>query len=246
MSLIRLLAPFLLTIALWQPSLLAGSTSLPLVIVVRDGQGNPLAGLTLRLLLAGPPAEPFDNCATDGQGRCRLMIPPGSYIVQFEGGGWGHYFIPADQQNAGDGTTGGGFGIYFEPSGQEQVVTFVVGRRDGQLVPLWDMSRDPSAPPQPYALPENPFSTSGDPLAGIDLSPLAASATEGAQVVESTIGVGATSTPLPTVISTPAILPNGGIPADGLRLGVIALMFIAALVVAVVLVAARLRRQGAR
>lgn len=240
MSLIRLMVPLLLSAALFQP------TSLPLVIVVRDGQGNPLAGLTLRLLEAGPPTVPFDNCVTDQSGQCRLMIPPGSYVVQFEGGGWGRYFIPADQQNAGDGTTGGGFGIYFEPSGQEQVVTFVVGQRDGQLVPLWDMSRDPSARPQPYAMPENPFDTSGDPLAGIDLSPLAASATEGAQVVESTIGVGVTSTPMPTLTPAPTTLPEGTIPADGIQLGVIALLFIGALIIAIVIIVARLRRKGAR
>lgn len=240
MSLIRLMVPLLLSVTLFPP------TSLPLVIVVRDGQGNPLAGLTLRLLEAGPPTQPFDNCVTDQSGQCRLMIPPGSYIVQFEGGGWGHMFIPADQQNAGDGTTGGGFGIYFESSGQEQVVTFVVGRRDGQLVPLWDMSRDPGAPPQPYALPENPFDTSGDSLAGIDLSPLAASATEGAQVVESTIGVGVTSTPVPTLPPVPTALPDGNIPADGIRLGVIALLCIAALVIAVVLIVTRLHRKEAR
>lgn len=240
MSFIRLLLPLLLATTFLQ------STSLPLVIVVRDGQGNPLAGLTLRLLEAGPPAEPFDNCVTDQSGQCRLMIPPGSYIVQFEGGGWGRHFISADQQNAGDGTTGGGFGIYFEPSGQEQVVTFVVGRRDGQLIPLWDMSRDPDAPPQPYALPENPFDASGDPLAGIDLGPPAAPATEDAQVVESTIGVGVTSTSLPTLTPAPTVMPDGTIPADGLRLGVIALIGIAVLMVAIVIIVTRLHRKEAR
>jgi hypothetical protein len=218
------------------------SSSLPLVIVVRDGQGHPLAGLTLRLLEAGPPTQPFDSCVTDNQGQCRLMIPPGAYIVQFEGGGWGHPFIPAEQQNAA--LSGGGFGIYFEPSGQEQVVTFVVGQQDGQLVPLWDMSRDPDAPPQPYSASSDPFNPSAGGLADIDLGPIAAAATEDAQIAESTLSVGGPSTPLPTVTSV--ILPGGNSPASGIGLGLIALLVIAGLTIAVALVAARLRRKGAR
>jgi len=231
MSMMRLLINTLLAASILSAPLVQ-LNSLPLVLVVRDGQGNPLAGLTLRLLEAGPPPEPFDNCVTDQNGQCRLMIPPGSYVVRFEGGGWGHEFVPADQQNSG------GFSIYFEPSDREQVVTFVVGQRDGQLVPLWDMSRDPDARPQPLA----PDSGS---LEDIDLNPPAAAATEDAQIIQSTLDVGGSiSTPLPTV--TQAAPVDTGIPADAIWLGVIGFLVIAVLLVVIVLASARLRRKGAR
>jgi hypothetical protein len=107
-------------------------------------------------------------------------------------------FVPIDQQNGGaledGGATGGGFGIYVEPATVEQIVTFVVGQRDGLLVPLWDMSRDPALPPQPFAVSANPFDPQADPLAGIDLGSLdggaiSATANATAQVVESGSGV---------------------------------------------------------
>lgn len=148
-------------------------TSQPLLIVVRDGVGNPLQGLSLDILLTGPPHQPYDSCVTDAVGHCRLIIPPGAYLVQFSLGWRGRSFIPAEEQNGGafEDAGLGGFGIYLEPSTEEQIVTFVVGQQDNQLVPLWDLSRDPSAPPQPFS-PEDPLHPEKG-LEGIDLGPLA-------------------------------------------------------------------------
>ncbi len=231
-------------------------TSQPLVIVVRDGQGNPLAGVTLRLLRTGPPHEPFDNCVTDEQGQCRLQVPPGAYIVQFDGGWRGQMFVPAAEQNAGaledGGATGGGFGIYVEPASVEQIVTFVVGQRDGLLIPLWDMSRDPTLPPQPFAVSANPFDPQADPLAGIDLGSLnggAISATASAataQVVESEIGIGGVPTLMPTEIPTVSPVSSGSVPQSDMLLGLAALVIVVILAVSVALIVSHLsaRRRG--
>jgi hypothetical protein len=176
---------------------------------VRDGAGNPLPGVALNILVTGPPHDPFDNCVTDAAGQCRLLLAPGPYLVQFMPGWRGTLFVDPARQNAAalddGGVNGGGFGIYLEPAESEQVVTFVVGQRDGQLVPLWDMSRSAGADPQPYLPPESPFS-SDDPLADINLSPLmddgpaapaSPEATEDTQVVESAVESGADATPTP-------------------------------------------------
>lgn len=230
-------------------------TSQPLVIVVRDGQGNPLAGVTLRLLRTGPPHEPFDNCVTDEQGQCRLQVPPGAYIVQFDGGWRGQMFVPAAEQNAGaleDAGATGGFGIYVEPATVEQIVTFVVGQRDGQLVPLWDMSRDPALPPQPFAVSANPFDPEADRLTGIDLGSLgggAISATASAataQVVESEIGIGGVPTLVPTGPPTVQAESSGGVPKSGAVMGLVALVIAVILVVGVAFIVTQLhaRRRG--
>ena len=230
--------------------------SQPLVIVVRDGQGNPLVGVSLVLLRTGPPHEPFDNCVTDGEGQCRLQIPPGAYIVQFSGGWRGQMFVPADQQNGGSledgGAVGGGFGVYVEPANVKQIVTFAVGQRDGLLIPLWDMSRDPSLPPQPFAIAENPFDPQADPLAGIDLGSLnggAISATASAttaQVVESEIGIGGVPTLIPTASSTVVAEGSGDVPTSGILLGLIALIIVFIVVVGILLILMRLqaKRRG--
>jgi hypothetical protein len=154
----------------------AQGDSQPLTIVVRDGAGNPLAGITLDILLTGPPHEPFDSCVTDEAGRCTLDVPPGAYLIHFRRGWRGREFVPTEQQNAGALDDGGlgGFGVYFEPGDSPQVVTFVVGqeRESGQLVPLWDMSRDPDAPPQPFAYDGDLLGDPEDALAAYDLGPL--------------------------------------------------------------------------
>lgn len=148
--------------------------SQPLIIVVRDGTGNPLQGVPLVLYVSGPPHREFDNCVTDEQGQCSLVIAPGAYIVTFTQGWRGREFIPVEEQNGESVTDGGvgGFGIYLQPSNEVQIVTFVIGQRDGQLIPLWDMSRDPAAAPQPFAYSDSPFDNQADALAGIDLTPL--------------------------------------------------------------------------
>jgi hypothetical protein len=135
---------------------------------VRDGAGNPLSGVVIQILVSGPPPTPYDNCVTDEGGECRLLIPPGAYRLVFDRGWRGLEFVPPEAQNSGileDGTSGGGFGVYFAPSDEAQLLTFVVGEQDGRLVPLWDMSRDPGAAPQPFTPP-------GQSLDGIRLEPL--------------------------------------------------------------------------
>ncbi len=166
----------LLTLLTWVTPAAAQQDNQPLVIVVRDGAGNPLTGITLDILLTGPPHEPYDNCVTDDSGQCTLLIPPGAYLVHFDLGWRGREFVPVEQQNVGALDDGGlgGFGIYFEPSDTEQIVTFVIGqdRDSGLLVPLWDMSRDPNATPQPYAHPANPLDAPEEALAAYDLGEL--------------------------------------------------------------------------
>jgi hypothetical protein len=166
----------LLILLTWTVPAAAQQDNQPLIIVVRDGAGNPLAGITLDILLTGPPHEPYDNCVTDDSGQCTLLISPGAYLIYFELGWRGREFVPVEEQNAGTLDHGGlgGFGIYFEPSDTEQIVTFVIGqdRSSGLLVPLWDMSRDPDAPPQPYAYPQDLLDDPEEALAAYDLGEL--------------------------------------------------------------------------
>jgi hypothetical protein len=214
----------------------ATAQSQPLVIVVRDGAGNPLQGVPLVLYVSGPPHQEFDNCVTDELGECSLIIAPGAYIVTFTQGWRGHEFIPVEEQNGGSVTDGGigGFGIYLEPSSEVQFVTFVIGQRDGQLIPLWDMSRDPAAVPQPFAYPDSPLDNPADALSDIDLAALDTTISDGsistadpnAQVVVEQIPVPAlTATTIPA--ATPTFVPIVGeptIPSNVIRLGIFALV----------------------
>src|SRR5687768_7380398 len=81
--------------------------SQPLVIVVRDGVGNPLQGVPLVLYVSGPPHQEFDNCVTNEHGKCTLVIAPGAYIVTFIHGWRGREFVPVEEQNGGSVTDGG-------------------------------------------------------------------------------------------------------------------------------------------
>jgi|GEM_PF-6308285 len=231
-------------------------SSLPLVILVRDGAGNPMAGVPLEILVEGPPHEPYDTCVTDGDGRCRLVIPPGAYIIRFVQGWRGLEFVAPEGQNAGaldDGTTGGGFGVYFEPSEEEQVVTFVIGIQDGLLIPLWDMSRNPQAPPVPFALPISPLDNPNEALASIDLSALVVTPPAETPTVESEaqiitseveVGVGTTATPsgsepTPVPTSGPAETQNAG--KEAILLGLAGLGGLLVLLIGGTLLAHRLR-----
>jgi len=218
----------------------------PLVIVVRDGQGQALPGVPLQILRTGPPHEPFDSCVTDADGACRLLVPPGAYLIQFDGGWRGQAFVPPAEQNDGAlddaGAAGGGFGVYLEPGAKEQVVTFVIGQQDGQLVPLWDMSRDPDAAPQPFAMPASPFQKADAALADVDLSPLGTSAEvdEGAQVVESQIHAGAAPTASPT--ADPA--PRREAPTSGdFMAGFVGLIVVSSLLAGIAMVVQAVRRR---
>jgi hypothetical protein len=190
-------------------------------LLIRDGQGTPLAGVSLSLLRTGPPHEPLDACVTDSVGQCMFWLPPGAYLVRFNGELTGLPFQAPDAQNGGmlddAGAAGGGFGIYLEPSQADTLVTFVVGRQGETLVPLWDLSRDANALPEPFALPDNPFETGGDPLEGIDLSPI----DEDIQINEPTVGNDEITTPAVTI--TPESKPGSDQP-DSLSLGLLGLV----------------------
>jgi hypothetical protein len=227
----------------------------PLVIIVRDGAGNPLQDVSLELLRTGPPHEPYRNCVTDREGACHLLLPPGAYLVQFVGSWQGVEFMPVAGQNSGGlddgGLAGSGFGLYLEPGEAEQVVTFIIGQRDGQLIPLWDMSRDPALAPQPFAVPDNPFASDADPLAGIDLAPLSALPVEEptaepegdlTQVIESQIGVGDVPTPTVEVATSQAVPASGAASGENAALGLLGIAVLAAFVAVVLLVLRRLRR----
>ncbi len=228
-----------LLLALGALALLLQVDRLPLVLVVRDGAGRPLAGVALEVLVMGPPHEAFASCVTDEVGACRLLLPPGAYLVRFGGGWGGRAFVPAEDQNGGgleDGTTGG-FGVYLTPADGPQTLAFVVGVRDGQLVPLWDLSAEPGAAPQPYG------------ADGVELGGLAG---EGAQVATTELAVGAapTAAPAPPVQApaAPELALPAGLPA-ALLPGLAALAGLAALFLVLVgaLMAGRrlrLRRSG--
>jgi len=193
----------------------------PLVIVVRDGVGNPLSGISLTLLLSGPPHEPFDTCLTDESGQCSLLLAAGAYLVQFEGGWQGTEFVPISEQNDGalndGGSAGGGFGVYIELGEAPEPLTFVIGQQDGYLVPLWDMSRSAEETPRPFAVPDSPFDEQSDALAEIDLGSLLDptakpnEAENGPQVVEEAINPGLQPTATAVLIepSDPAETPGG-------------------------------------
>ena len=228
----------------------------PLVIIVRDGAGNPLQDVSLELLRTGPPHEPYSSCVTDREGACHLLLPPGAYLVQFVGSWQSIEFVPVEGQNGGGlddgGLAGSGFGLYLEPGETEQIVTFVVGQRDGQLIPLWDMSRDPALAPQPFAVPDNPFASNADPLAGIDLTslsglpveePTAESEGEQTQVLESQVGVSEAPTPtLEAAISLTAPASEVAT-AENAALGLLGIAVLTALVAVVLLVFRRLRQR---
>lgn len=232
------------------PLVAHAQTSQPLVIVVRDGAGNPLVGIALEVLLAGPPHEPYDTCVTGETGRCTLVIPPGAYVVHFTRGWRGREFIPTGEQNGGvlDDGGAGGFGVYLEPSDAEQVVTFVVGqdRQSGQLVPLWDLSRDPDAPPEPFVYTGGPLANPDDALSGLDLGALdttitgsipqeALDATATAQVVVSAVGGGPeASAEAVAEIAPPTGVPDRSesepVPGDVLTLGLVGLAALAVVI----------------
>lgn len=123
-------------------------------ILVRDTQGAPLRGIDMAVYLKGPPHVHLDTAATDAQGMVRFAVEPGkSYLISFRGDWLGYDFIDESDQNAGAMTSGsdGGFAVYLAPDSPSYLFTFVVGvNSENQLVPLYDLSRDPASPPLPY------------------------------------------------------------------------------------------------
>jgi hypothetical protein len=182
-------------------------TTQPIVIVVRDGAGNPMMGVPILIKIASDPPQDCDQCVTAEDGACTVQLLPDQYLIQFVQGWRGRPFIPVEQQLS--------FGLTVMPSDQVGYSTFVIAEQDGRLVPVWDMSRDPEQPPQPFM----PSFNGEDPLAPLDLGPLttalpgatqpgSAPATSGtatatSQVVVDVIGSGA-GTPITAATPTPA------------------------------------------
>lgn len=140
-----------------QPALGQPEETESLVIVVRDSAGQPLSGVGLELYLSGPPPELYRRGLTEADGTARFLVYSADYLVSFVGDWQDIPFTPAASQNGGTQTSGqlGGFGVHLptRPDGSDHVLTFVVVRNEaGELVPLFDMSRDPALPPEPFLM----------------------------------------------------------------------------------------------
>ncbi len=149
-----------------------------LVLVVRDTGGSPLVGIGIALYLAGPPHTPYRQGLTGEDGTVHFLAYPADYVVAFGGGWGGQSLIPPAQQNGGAQTHDevGGFGLHLEPqtNGAEHVFTFVLARGgDGQLVPLFDLSRDAALLPEPFLM-DGPLDEETSVVVdqALDLSPL--------------------------------------------------------------------------
>lgn len=240
--------PVLLAIALPQGvSHALQPTTQPVVIVVRDCAGNPMMGVPLKIYIDVPPQfEEHDQCVTGQDGACTVHLLPNTYRVRFMQGWRGRLFIPVEEQQA--------FGLTVGQSDQVQYLTLAVAERDGMLVPVWDMSRDPGQPPEPF-LPSF-ASPDGDPLAALNLGPLvedaagppAVAATPTPQTVVDRVEPGGPAEPpLEIPVATPEPEPVADLGSDVILRGIIALAV--ALLLAILLLAGFMllsRRAGAR
>lgn len=129
-----------------------------LTLVVRDRAGQPLPGVRLGLIRDGDAGRvEVGELVTDRAGSAALPdLPWGLYIVQFRGAAPnGQPIVPPAAQNQGLLTDGagadGGFGVRFAE--RERTVLFVIDLLPGtpHAVPLFDLARDPAAPPEPVA-----------------------------------------------------------------------------------------------
>lgn len=144
-----------------QGTAVAQATTQPVVILVRDCAGNPMSGVAMKIKIYDPPdLLDHDQCLTDQDGACTVQLLPRTYRVQFVKGWHGRMFIPVEQQE--------GFGLDITPANEVQFFTLAVAERNGQLVPVWDMSKDAGQPPQPFL----PAFGDSDPLADLYLGPL--------------------------------------------------------------------------
>jgi len=213
--------------------------ALDVILLVRDATGTPMKGVTLDILAAGPPNEPYDSCLTGETGKCfTAFFPDNLYIIQFRvTDGWrGRYFVALDEQGSpGESCPGPGFCVYFSPDPDHpeiDTISFVVLQRDdGLLVPVWDMSVDAAASPEPFFAP-------GQSTEGVDMSsglstdliagpsPIAPedTATPIAQVAVGTYDT--TIPPTSLAMSTPYPVTAAPVPLGllGILLGVLVLM----------------------
>lgn len=252
MKLVTLL--YALTTGVW---LLQQPSPQPLTIIVRDATGTPLPGVSIDILVAGPPDEPFCQCTTDEQGQCEIQALPGEvYTIQFTGSWRTHDFVPLEQQNAGlfDDAPVNGFGVHFDPHGSPNTyILYVLGHTsDGKLIPLWDASRDPNKTPEPFMPPQGP----GTP--GLETVTLGAIDTETGLPLQETKMAGATPTAqvvidifdntAPTLATdqpppTPTVATEGGELSGGnLALGIGMLIGFIALLAGIALLSTRVRK----
>lgn len=210
-------------------------TTQPVMIMVRDGAGIPMMGIPIKILIDEPPdLLDHDQCVTGQDGTCTVHLLPGTYRVQFVQGWYGRLFIPVEDQEV--------FKMTVVQSDQVQYQPFTIAEHDGQLVPVWDMSRDPSQPPKPFL----PSFTNEDPLASLNLGPLTTGlpgstqppvpgGTATSQVAVDVVGSGAGASPTAEALTpTPAARPSA---RDSLRtvlIILIALVFVALLLVVIV------------
>lgn len=208
------------------------------VIVVRDGAGNPMMGVPIKILIDDPPTfEEHDQCVTGQDGACTVHLLPNTYRIQFVQGWRGRPFIPVEEQIV--------FNTTVRPTNQILYCTYVIGERDGQLVPVWDMSADPAQPPKPFM----PSFTEEDPLASLNLGPLttglpgtsqpagapaAPDTTATSQVVVDVVGSGAAASPT-IEAATPSPAVGQASSNSSLRTILVVLIVLVALAVLILL-----------
>lgn len=224
------------------------------VLLVRDGAGAPMQGVSILILEAGPPNEPYDGCITNDDGQCfTAFFPDYLYIIQFPPKeNWhGRYFVPLEEQGgSGEYCPGPGFCVYFYPDPEnpvEDTISFVVAERgDGLLVPAWDMSADAAVSPEPFFPPDQ--STDDLDLSGLDAaiiigpSPVittnTVTPTTEEQVIVSTYNPGIPPTPTNAPTSLPVTIEPEPDPQSGpgdILLGLLVLSVVIGLLVPVVL-----------
>lgn len=122
-----------------------------LVFLVRAANGTRLEGVPLTVYRMEPFQE-VGRCFTDEDGQCALALPHGIYAVLFEGEWNGVQFVPAEEQNtttfSHEADHPGGFRLFYEPDSENNLITFVLATTaQGQIQPLWDVSRDGAEQP---------------------------------------------------------------------------------------------------
>jgi hypothetical protein len=222
-------------------------------IGVRDGAGNPMMGVSILIKIDEPPVlEDDDKCLTGEDGTCIVQLVPRTYRIQFIYGWRDWPFTPVEEQEV--------FRITISEGNEIQYYPFAVGERGGQLVPVWDMSADPSQPPQPFL----PSFSDKDPLAEIYLGPLnsdfagtaqpgssiaASNPTPTIQAVVDELAPGVAAAPA-TAIPTPATDAGGSEPGDKWMLrmlfGLLIILALIAMVIVLIFVIAHRPKRKAR
>jgi len=136
----------LLSIFISNRQVLAQDEETGLVLLIRDITAEPLEGVRVSVYENGPPHVYLTTCTTGQDGTCFVPLPYGVYLIRFEDDWQGMSFTRT--QNDGilsDGSISG-FNVFYD--GGNNTLSFVIGANEqGQLVPQWDVSRDPNSDP---------------------------------------------------------------------------------------------------